>query len=202
MAKSFHLYSDEEIKNSCKDFLNGEYSINNFFILASTEDHECGLILNKIYTFKNKYDALNYFYYRIKEWEDELTKSEYKKLVEKIENTLKNIKKNKTDIDISLSFLNFSTESLSFQILEEGYWDNAFHQIIKYIEFAFETEIEFLNGSNNNEDLSQEDKEEITLFNSKLNTCEILSNTDTINELLVSEFQMLCEFFNNYFDPI
>lgn len=205
MDKSFHLYSDEELKTCCTAPLDGNYSPDNFFVLANTTDRDCALNLLKLYAFKNKYDAINYFYNLIKEWQSDFTEPDFRILLEKINNILKNIQKNKTDDLIDLHFLEFSTSSMELAILEEGYWENEIHKITTHMESIFDIEIEFLGGNSesySDDELCDEDREMIELFKSKINICNMLSDSDNItSEIFISEFMSIVEFFNDYFDP-
>ncbi len=197
MFESFRLYTDRDLSICCTKSIEDKekYTTDDFFVLACTSDYSCGIDLLKIYIFKNKYDALNYFYDLIKEWKDTFTSLDYRRMCKNADDILRTIKTNKMDKNVHLNVFNFSNEDLSFEILVEGYWNEAVVEIINHIKDGLDIEIEFLEND-------IEEKESIKLLSKKIADCDILLNCNDLNsENFLVGFRSICTFFNNYFDP-
>jgi len=188
------MYSDNDLKKHCTQ-AEDIFSKDCLLVLVSNTDFDCNVNITEVYAFKNKYDAINYFFDYINEWKTDFNDIEYKKLSESINILLSNVSNNKTDIGIDLEDLSFCTDSLSLCILEYGYWSkDTISRIISYFIERFDNEIELLRDDTTA-------GHTIQLLNEKIENCEALVVSYNTTDNYINDFTTICSFFSDYFDP-
>lgn len=203
MGKSFHRYTEYELSHSIGASLCSNWISTNYLTQVETNDPNAGVREVYLTAFKNKLDALYYFYNLISDIYDNCFEEKYLSKLNEINNLISLIKLNKSDEDIDLSVVNFNFEDLSLNSYNDGYWIDSVKQILQQIieDINIYFEIQYENESDDT--LSQYDNLEFSLSSLKefQIECQNLINFKNIfDPIFVEKFNKTCTYMNNFWN--